>query len=214
MAAPYAKSVFINCPLDNDHRGILEAFVFAIHDCGFTARCALEKVDAGEVRIDKIKRLIRESQFGIHDISRTKPDLTTGLPRFNMPLELGLFMGAKAFGGGRQQLKISLIFERRQYSYQKYCSDIGGQDIAAHGLRPGAAITRVRDWLSTHARHRMPGGADMAKRFRKFDRQLPALCRSVGLQRQKLTFTDYQSMVTGWLEAERQALRSMPGPVQ
>ena len=88
VAAPYTKSVFINCPLDDDYRPILEAIVFGIHDCGFTARSALEVIDAGEVRIDKIRRIIRESKFGIHDISRTQPDRATQLPRFNMPLEL------------------------------------------------------------------------------------------------------------------------------
>ena len=118
-----------------------------MHDCGFVARSALEVVDAGEARIQKILRLIRQSKFGIHDISRTEADKGTRLPRFNMPLELGLFMGAKALGSGRQRKKASLVLERRRYSYQRYCSDIAGQDIGAHRRSPSAAITLVRNWL-------------------------------------------------------------------
>ncbi|HEX2205345.1 MAG TPA: hypothetical protein VHG91_18695 [Longimicrobium sp.] len=40
--------------------------MFAVHDCGFVARSALELDDGSEVRIEKIKRLIDESRFGIH----------------------------------------------------------------------------------------------------------------------------------------------------
>jgi hypothetical protein len=97
--ASYARAVFINCPLDEAYQPIFQALVFAIHDCGFTARCALEADNGGEVRIEKIARIIRSCQHGIHDVSRTEPDATNRLPRFNMPLELGLFLGARLFGG-------------------------------------------------------------------------------------------------------------------
>ena len=72
--------------------------VFTVHDCGFIARCALEEEDASQVRIDKIYNIIAECRYGIHDISRTELDENSGLPRFNMPLELGIFLGAKKFG--------------------------------------------------------------------------------------------------------------------
>ena len=126
----YANSVFINCPFDAAHRTLHYALVFAVYDCGSIPRSAQEVVDAVEVRIDKILRLIRESKFGIHDISLTEADTRTGLPRFNMPLELGLFLGAKAFGRGKQRQKGTLVLERRRYLYQRYCSDIAGQDIS------------------------------------------------------------------------------------
>ena len=80
------------------NRQILDALVFAVHDCGYVARSAQELRDTGEVRIDKILRLIEASKFGIHDISRTDLDPRTRFPRFNMPLELGIFLGARAYG--------------------------------------------------------------------------------------------------------------------
>lgn len=55
----------------------------------------LEINDAGDQRIDKINNIIKECKIGIHDISRTELDDHSNLPRFNMPLELGLFLGAK-----------------------------------------------------------------------------------------------------------------------
>ena len=98
-------NVFINCPFDTDYKALFYAIVFRVHDCGFVARCALEEGDASQVRIDKIYSIIAECRYGIHDISRTELDENFGLPRFNMPLELGIFLGAKKFGTGEQKKK-------------------------------------------------------------------------------------------------------------
>jgi len=118
-ATPYQKNVFINCPFDRSYRPIFDALVFAVHDAGYVARSAQEVRDTGEVRIEKVLRLVRESRFGIHDISRTTLDRATRLPRFNMPLELGLFLGAREFGDRRQRKKVPLVLERQKYSYLK-----------------------------------------------------------------------------------------------
>jgi hypothetical protein len=83
----YANSVFINCPFDAQYRPLFEAIVFGVLDCGFRPRCALEIDDASQVRIDKVFKLIAESKYGIHDISRTEITSAGALPRFNMPLE-------------------------------------------------------------------------------------------------------------------------------
>ena len=89
------EPVFINCPFDSQYTPLFEALVFAVSDCGFRARCALEVDDASQVRIEKIYKIIATCKFGIHDISRTAPNPATGLPRFNMPLELGIFLAAR-----------------------------------------------------------------------------------------------------------------------
>jgi hypothetical protein len=85
----YEKSVFINCPFDGAYKPIFEAIVFAVFDCGFQPRCALEADDAGQVRMEKIFDLIADCRLAINDLSRTDLDPATNLPRFNMPLELG-----------------------------------------------------------------------------------------------------------------------------
>lgn len=92
MKASYAASVFINCPFDPGYRPMLFAATFAILDCGYQPRCAQEEEDGGDVRVEKIKRMIEDCKFGLHDISETALG-GNGLPRFNMPFELGLFLG-------------------------------------------------------------------------------------------------------------------------
>src|SRR5688572_3889608 len=118
----YADSVFVNCPFDSQYEPIRNAIVFAIFDCGFVPRCALDFDDGADVRFDKIKRLIKESKYGVHDISRTELDANTELPRFNMPLELGVFLGARSFGAGKQGQKNCLILDREAYRYRNFVS--------------------------------------------------------------------------------------------
>src|SRR5258708_6812462 len=88
------RLVFINCPFDSDYSPLLEAIGFAITACGYTPRCALEIIDSGYNRLTKIIDLIDVCDFSLHDISRTELN-PNGLPRFNMPFELGLTLGRK-----------------------------------------------------------------------------------------------------------------------
>ncbi len=76
--------------------------------------------------------MIAECKFGIHDLSRTQLDKISGLPRFNMPLEFGIFLGAKFLGENEQKRKMCLVFDEAPYRYQMYLSDIAGQDISSH----------------------------------------------------------------------------------
>jgi hypothetical protein len=197
----YDGNVFVNCPFDDDYRRLFEAVVFAVYDCGYIPRCALEIEDASEARIDKITKIIGDCRFGIHDISRTEPDSATSLPRFNMPFELGLFLGAKRFGRAKHRLKSCLILDVESYRYQKFLSDIAGQDVAAHGGKVVTAIRRVRDWLSNAIPKsgRIPGGKTIAARYGVFRLELPAMCASANLSLDELTFNDYGGQVEAWL---------------
>lgn len=198
----YEHGVFVNCPFDDDYRPLFEAVVFTLHDCGYVAHSALEVTDASQVRIDKVSMLIGACKLGLHDISRTELDATTGLPRFNMPLELGLFLGAKRFGTGRQRQKNCLIMDVDRYRYQKFISDIAGQDIVAHAGNVAQAIRIVRDWLSDAEPRsvRMPSGTVIWQRYEQFRRDLPATCARNGLIADELTFNEFVLIAEEWLK--------------
>ena len=70
---------------------------------------------SGDVRFDKIQRIVAECKFGVHDISRTELDQEHQLPRFNMPLELGVFIGARRFGNTQQKNKNYACAEVSRY---------------------------------------------------------------------------------------------------
>ncbi|MDQ2736687.1 MAG: hypothetical protein M3Y55_17230 [Pseudomonadota bacterium] len=92
--------------------------------------------------------MIDECRFGIHDVSRIERDTINDLPRFNMPFELGLFLGARRFGTKQQRSKQCLVLEAERYRYQKFLSDIAGQDIRQHSNEPARAVGAARDWLA------------------------------------------------------------------
>lgn len=199
----YDQNVFINCPFDAAYRPLMQAVVFAVQDCGFVPRCALEVQDSGEVRIARIKRIIRECRHGIHDISRVELDADSGLPRFNMPLELGMFLGAQEYGTREQKRKRCLILDRLPYRYQAFCSDVAGQDVAAHGASAESAIAAVRDWLATWlCEHRVlvPGEDHMRERYLQFSSELRSVCRELRLAPERLLFAELRTLVEEWAD--------------
>jgi hypothetical protein len=197
----YDNSVFINCPFDSAYRPLFEAVVFSVYDCGFYPRSALEVDDSSEVRIEKIIRIVSECRLAVHDISRTQLDRDSRLPRFNMPLELGIFIGAKAFGAVEHQRKAAIVLDTDRYRYQKYISDIAGQDIRAHHRKPLNAIQQVRSFLSTHCADGiiLPGGNKIAARYTEFRRRLPETGAELHLQPGELTFRDLTTLMVAWL---------------
>jgi hypothetical protein len=199
MTTSYAQHVFINCPFDRQYQQLFEAIVFAVSDCGFRPRCSLEIDDGSQIRIEKIFRIISDCKFGIHDISKTEPDELNNLPRFNMPLELGMFLGAKRYGSDEQSEKICLILDRESYRYQKFISDIAGQDIQTHENDPKKAITIVRNWLrNALPSSNIPGGEAIGARYETFRSKLPVLCQKARLAEVALTFIDYAWLVSEW----------------
>ena len=197
----YGKSVFINCPFDRRFQKLFDAFVFTIVDCGFIARCALEIDNGAQNRFDKIVRLIGACALSVHDLSRTQLDRKTRLPRFNMPLELGLFLGAERFGSGRDRKKSCVIFDTERYRYQTFISDIAGQDIKCHRDDAAVAIVELRNWLARHAPSvDIPSGGRINSRFQRFERALPQLCNDANLDRRALMFHERIKLIERWIE--------------
>ena len=196
----YAGNVFINCPFDKEYLILRNALLFAIFDCGFIPRCALEEDDSGNVRFNKIQKIIAECRFGVHDISRTELDDQTQTPRFNMPLELGVFLGAKHFGNKQQKGKVCLVLDRERYRYQAFISDIAGHDIRSHDNKPEKVITHIRNWLNTASgRKTIPGGRAIIARWKQFEADLPAMCEQSSIEVDELTYNDQTNFISEWL---------------
>jgi hypothetical protein len=199
----YSNSVFLNVPFDRSYKPLFEAAIFAIYDCGFIARSAKEDEDSSTSRVEKIYRLIQESKFGIHDISRVTLDPKHRLPRFNMPLELGIWLGAKRYGNKRDRERRALVLDKVDYRYQKFCSDISGQDLRSHNNEPATLMRRVRNWLGNSPDYKdvaFPGPEKIVTRYELFRTQLPARCKLHGLNWRNLEFNDYSKLVAGWLK--------------
>jgi hypothetical protein len=197
----YNISVFMNYPIDGKYKPLFHTAVFTIIRCKFNFRCAEEESDSSEIRLNKIFRMIRECKFGIHDLSMVELDKKTNLPRFNMPLELGIFLSAKYFGKNEQARKNCLIFEKQPYSYEKYISDIKGQDISSHNNNKKILIGKIRDWLDTNSKNiYLPGRSALWNEYKQFRKWLPRKCSSLNLKISELTFNNYAQLVYEWME--------------
>ena len=91
---PVSKAVFINCPLDDGFKKILRAMVFTIISSGYHPHCALDATNGAEIAVSKIATMIGECDWRIRDLSTIEID-ATGMPRFSMPMELGVYLGAR-----------------------------------------------------------------------------------------------------------------------
>ncbi len=123
------------------------------------------------------------------------------LRRFHMPLELGVFLGAKSFGGRDQTSKRCIVFDRERYRFQKFISDIAGQDIHAHSGDSQVLIEDLAAWLRGQSRDpAIPSGRAIAAEFEVFRADvLPAICRPRILHLDELTFGDFNDIVVEYV---------------
>ena len=198
---PFHLSVFVNCPFDAKYRPILEAVTFTAFDCGFVPRCAAEDADFGQERFSKIVEMLKSCKYSIHDISRVELDLSSRLPRFNMPLELGVELGLRNSGNTKMRQKKTLVMDKERYRYQKYISDIAGRDPQAHKNRPRKAIEVVRDWLRMASDDsRILGAAAIVEHYREFRKQLPTIAARKRLRTNPMLFVEYANAASDWLK--------------
>lgn len=200
MSSVYDRSVFINCPFDKDYSPIFEALAFTVLYVGFFPRCAKEFANFNNVRNQAILGLIKECRFGIHDLSRTELN-AHGLPRFNMPLELGYFLGAQHFGSGKQKAKFCLVMDREKYRYMQFVSDLSGQDIKDHSNDVGRVIRIVREWLKKAIPEaNVVGAKRIHDAYLKFRSERGPVLEALQLDEDDLEcFPDFINVVESWV---------------
>jgi hypothetical protein len=194
----YSKNVFINCPFDDAYKPLFNAIIFTVQYCGFISRCARENDDSGEIRLEKIISIIKECKFSIHDISRTEIDKNTNLPRFNMPLELGIDIGIKKSGIKEYKNKQTLIIDKEQFRYRNFISDISGQDIKSHNNEEEIVIKCTREFLGNHNIN-IAHGSVISKKYLEFKTQLPDLCATSQWTINELSFNEFIFLANTWI---------------
>ncbi len=193
--------MFINCPFDGDYVPLLHAAVFTVKDCGFIPRSALDNPNSNEVRIERIYALIGQCRLAIHDLSRTQMDTSTGLPRFNMAFELGIFLGASRFGTAKHRKKECLVLDSERYQYRTFLSDLAGHDIKAHQNLPSNVIRIIRDWLTQYSGEQLPSGPDINERYLDFQRYFQQICDAAHYSRDSIPYADFIAAADSWLHS-------------
>jgi hypothetical protein len=150
------------------------------------------------------------SQRTIHDLSRIERN-ADDLPRFNMPFELGLAMGAKYFNSRKKHYS-ALILVREPYVLPAYLSDLGGNDPRAHGGDPRAVIRLVTSFLhASPSGHLLPGPAHTMRRFEAFRQGLPLMAEALHWRHEEVDpyrhYRVYLHLITEFLRVEQRAGR-------
>lgn len=167
MAQFSSKNIFINCPYDKQYAA-LWPIVFTVSFLGFNPRLALESTDSGTMRIDRILKLIRESQYAIHDLSRLRACRRGERFRLNMPFELGLDYGCRIFGKAEFKQKKLLVLEKDKHSVKGALSDLSNSDVCSHNGEPAVAVLHVRNWLVNETGASGPSGTAIWYEYNDF----------------------------------------------
>jgi len=198
--AEYSQKIFINCPFDEAYQEMFDAMLFTVFECGFTPVSAKDIKDSSQNRLEKIFNMIEECQYSINDISRVELN-NEKLPRFNMPLELGIFLGAKRYGKEHKNKK-ALIVDSEKFRYPKFISDISGQDIEEHKNDSIILIKVIRNWIKSQINYSIPGAKEIQKQYKKFEDLKPTLMADMKLDLEDVTHSDYLEMLRIWQQLD------------
>lgn len=165
------ESVFLNIPYDNEFEDLYVAYIVGLTQLGLRVNATLAVPNQG--RLETIIGLIEESDSSIHDLSRI--EATKGIPRFNMPVELGLALHRSHVTKGRHRV---YVFESKSYRAQRSTSDINGIDPQIHLGTPKGVMRGLRNIF------RQPGDVttvpEMLISYRAVSRKLPELKQNAG----------------------------------
>jgi hypothetical protein len=89
------------------------AYIVGLTQLGLRVNATLAVPNQG--RLESIIQPIGQSDFSIHDLSRI--EVSEGIPRFNMPVELGLALYRSHIAKGRHRV---FVFETKSEVYQRH----------------------------------------------------------------------------------------------
>ena len=168
-----------------------------------TSRSVMEDSSSSS-RANKIIEMIKESSVGIHDISRVSP--TDGLPRFNMPFELGMdYIYTEEFNDERK----ILVLDGNRDDCKRTLSDLNCSDIDAHENDPKKLIKIVRGFfIGIEGLSNVPAPDKIFKDFRTlFKPWLNKNLKTNGFKRSPLAMGEYKNKVRTFFEETNIVIR-------
>jgi hypothetical protein len=164
------QSVFLNIPYDSQFEELYLAYIVGLTQLGLKINATLAVPN--QDRLKRIVGLIEKSEVSIHDLSRIES--SSGVPRFNMPLELGLALFRSHVTRGRHRV---FVFEKKAYRVQRSTSDVNGIDPQIHKGRPKGVMAGLRNIFYQSDGTTVP---EMLSSYRAVKRKLPELRRNAG----------------------------------
>lgn len=204
----FEKNIFINCPFDDKYyQSLLRPLLFTIVYLKFNPKIALIGAYSGKQRLDKIVDLIRQSKYGVHDLSRLKATKKGEFYRLNMPFELGVDYGTQRFSSNHLKDKKQLILEKSAYDYKKALSDISALEIMSHGNKPVKLVQALRYWfVDTVKVKNVAAAAIIWYKFTDFTSDFHTKRKKEGFSDEDLRMMpvqEYLDYIKSWLRVNR-----------
>lgn len=160
--------VFLNIPYDEGFVDLYLAYLAGISSFGLTPRATIE-IPGGELRVERIFKLLAQCPWSIHDVSRLEA-------RFNMPFELGLAVAWAKLEKPSEHLWF--VFAGGSARTRRAFSDLLGSDSYFHRSRPSGVL---RELCNAFVRtERRPTIGQMTQIFRDLKKALPAIMAAAG----------------------------------
>jgi hypothetical protein len=170
----FFPSVFLNVPYDEKFESLFVAYIVGLTRLG--SRIHVTFAEPGPHRLSTIIGLIEKADFSIHDLSRI--ETSNGIPRFNMPLELGLSLYRAHLSLKRRRPHRVFLFESTPNRVQQSTSDTNGMDAQIHGNVPDGVMRGLRNLFN-----KTGGGATVRQMMASYAtvlRKLPRLRQKAG----------------------------------
>jgi len=171
---PDPNGVFLNVPYDAEFSNLYVAYIVGLYQLDLVPHIASE-IPGGDRRLSKIIQLIQSCRYSIHDLSRVELSLApTAVPRFNMPLELGMTITWEDLN---PDLHTWFVWESEPYRLQRSASDLNGTDPYIHGGTPEGVL---RELCNAFQSDHSPTVPDMLEIYRFINNQLNAILSKRG----------------------------------
>ena len=166
---PDPNGVFLNIPYDEEFSSLYVADIVGLCQLDLVPHLASE-IPGGERRLDRIFKLIQSCRYSIHDLSRVELSVApTAVPRFNMPLELGMTITWQKLYPSRHDW---FVWESEPYRIQRSASDLNGTDA---NIQNGTPEGVLRELSSAFWRDHMPSVPNMLDDYRFVNHNLDAI---------------------------------------
>ena len=137
---PDPKGVFLNVPYDEEFSSLYVAYIVGLCQLDLVPHLASE-ISGGGRRLDRIIQLIQSCRYSIHDLSRVETSVApAAVPRFNMPLELGMTITWANLHPSRHDW---FVWESESYRIQRSASDLNGTDAYIHNGTPEGVLREL-----------------------------------------------------------------------
>ena len=171
---PDSNSVFLNVPYDEEFSSLYIAYIVGLYQLDLVPHLASE-IPGGDRRLNKIIKLIQSCRYSIHDLSRVELSVAPSVvPRFNMPLELGMTITWEKLYPSRHTW---FVWESESYRLQTSASDLNGTDPCIHNGTPEGVFRELRNAFH---RDKMPTVPRMMEAYRLVDSALGSILNNNG----------------------------------